>query len=512
VWSDDAAPSAAASASGTGVGAAIDVPADVQLAVGVSLVSLDGARANLAAEVPAIDVDVVAAAARAEWAARLERVLLTGGTEAQRRIFYTSLYHAFLMPTVISDVDGTYVLAGQAPRVASGYRQLSDMSLWDTYRTVAPLYAWLAPESARDQARSLVGFGDGLGGYPRWPIAIGESGTMLGAPADIVIADAVARGVPDAGGDLAWDRLRAAAMDAVAPPDGRGARDGIEPYLELGYMPLTTGRSVSTTTEYAHADFALAQLAAALGHDADHDALLERSHGWRQLYDPAVGFLRGKSADGTFPATAFDPLAMSDDYAEANAWHSLWMTSVHDAAGLAEVMDGDDAVIAKLDEFFTLAQEDWDRGDEAAANFPRPYYWHGNEPDLNAPYVFAQLGRPDLTQRWARWVQDTMYTDAPSGVAGNDDGGTLGAWYVLSTLGVYPVPGSDRWILGTPRFPQARVRVGGHELVITADGVSDAAMYVDHVELDGVPVDAAEISQAQLAGASTLAFFMSTAP
>ena len=160
-WSAGAPPSAATTAAGTGVGAALEIAGEAQLAVGVSFVSLAGARANLAAEVPVIDVEAVAARARAAWAELLERVRITGGTEAQRRTFYTSLYHAFLMPSVIGDVDGTYVLAGRPPATAAGYRQLSDLSLWDTYRTVAPLYAWLAPASARDQARSLVGFGEG---------------------------------------------------------------------------------------------------------------------------------------------------------------------------------------------------------------------------------------------------------------------------------------------------------------------------------------------------------------
>jgi len=499
-------------AQGTGVGAALAIPEDFQLAVGVSLVSLDGARANLAAEVAAIEVEQVAAAARAAWAKLLDRVLITGGTEAQRRIFYTSLYHAFLMPTLIGDADGTYVLAGQPAGRAVGWRQMSDLSLWDTYRTVGPLYAWLAPDSARDQARSLVGFGEGLGAYPRWPLAIGETGTMLGASAEIVIADAVARGVPDAGGELAWAKLRAAAMDPVAPPGGRGGRSDVEAYMAYGFVPRTYDRSVSVTTEFAHDDFALAQLAGALGHTADRDALLVRSRGWRMLYDPAVGFLRGKNTDGKFPTGSFDPLAIAEDYAEANAWHSLWMTGAHDADGLAEVMGGRAAAIDKLEMFFELAKDDRDNADESAANFPRPYYWHGNEPDINAPFVFAQLGRPDLTQRWARWVADSHYTDGPEGVAGNDDGGTLGSWYVLATLGVYPVPGSDRWIVAAPRFPQARVRVGGRELVITADGVSDKAMYVQAVELDGVALDATELTHAQLTGATSLHFVMGASP
>ncbi len=513
VWSAGNAPSSATTASGTGVGAAIDVSGAIELAIGLSLVSLDGARRNLDAEVPVLDFETVAMRAREAWAGKLDRVRLTGGTEAQRRTFYTSLYHAFLMPSVIDDADGTYVLAGQPPAVATGWHQLSDLSLWDTYRTVHPLYAWLAPESARDAARSLVAFGEGLGIYPKWPLAIGETGVMLGASAEIAIADAVLRGVPGVEAERAWPGLRAAAMDATAPAAGRGGRDRVESYMQLGYVPVTEGRSVSTTTEYAHDDFALAQLAGALGHTADRDALLARSKSWRKLFDPAVGFLRGRKADGTFgTTTTFDPLELGSDYAEANAWHSLWMTSSHDALGLAELLGSADAAIAKLEMFFTLAKQDWDTADESAANFPRPYYWHGNEPDLNAVFVFAQLGRPDLTHEWVRWIEDTMYSDKPEGLAGNDDGGTLGAWYVLATLGVYPIPGSDRWILGAPRFPQARITIDGRELTITADGLSDTAIYVRAIELDGVAVSGPELTHAQLAAASTLRFVMATSP
>jgi predicted alpha-1,2-mannosidase len=512
VWSAGQAPSNASSATGTGVGAAIDVPADITLAVGISLVSLDGARANLA-DVGAIDFGAVVARTQAEWAKKLDTVKITGGTEAQRRIFYTSLYHAFLMPTVVDDVASDYQLVGMnAPATATGYRQMSDASLWDTYRTVAPLYAWLAPDSARDQTRSLVGFGTASGQYPRWPLATGETGTMIGASAEIVIADAVARGVPDAGGDAAWDALRAAAMDTTAPVAGRGGRNDIQEYLTLGYVPATTNRSVSSTTEYAHDDFALANLAGALGHTADHDALLARREGWRKLYDPSVGFLRAKNADGTFPTTEFDPLAMSHDYAEANAWHSLWMAGAHDPEGLSQILGGNDAAVAKLVEFFTNAKTEWEAGGDDAGNFPPNYYWHGNEPDINAAFLFSQLGRTDLANQWQRWIADTHYSDQPDGVAGNDDGGTLGSWYVLQALGVYPIPGSDRWVLAAPAFPQARVVVGGHELVITADGISDAAMYVKSIEIDGQPVDGVELTHAQLAGASTLKFTMATAP
>ena len=282
----------------------------------------------------------------------------------------------------------------------------------------------------------------------------------------------------------------------------------MQSYLTLGYVPRDqVGRSVSATTEYAQDDFALAQLATAAGHPDDAALLLARSHGWRTLYDPAVGFLRGKNADGAFPTTAFDALSITDDYAEANAWQSLWMTGIHDPEGMSQIFGSTAAALDKLGMFFDLAKTDWETADPSAANFPRPYYGHGNEPDLNAAALFAQLGRPDLAQQWTRWIEDNLYSDQPEGVAGNDDGGTLGSWYVLNALGLYPIAGSDRWIIVAPRFAKATVTVGGHVLQITAEGTGS---YVQTVALDGMPVTA--LTQAQLDGGSVLHFAMGATP
>jgi len=514
VWSNGGPATAASDATGTGVGAALGLPggAPLELQLAVSLVSAAGADRNLDAELPAWDLAATRAAAEAAWRERTGVVAVTGGSEAQRRIFYTSLYHAFLMPTVIGDADGSYRLVGMSqPVTAAGFTAMSDFSLWDTYRTVHPLYAWLAPVSARDSTHSLVALAGATGGCPRWPIAIGESGTMLGASCDIVVADAAVKGIGD-GADAAWPLLRAAALDPVAPATGRGGRDHVEEYMQYGYVPSTVGRSVSHTTEYAHDDFALANLAAILGHDADAATLRERSHWWRALYDPAVGFLRARATDGSFPAGAFDPLELSDDYAEANAWHSLWMAGAHDLDGLAGLLGGRPALIAKLETFFGEARRDLETGDPAGANFPRPYYWHGNEPDLAAAYLFAQAGRPDLTQQWSRWIVDHLYGDGPDGLAGNDDGGTLGAWYVFATLGLYPIPGSDRYVIGAPVFDQARITVAGHQLIIEAPGASRGRGYVAGVAIDGVPLDRPELRHADLLGAARITFTLDDQP
>ena len=514
-WAGGAPATAAVDASGTDVGAALELDAGqpVELQVAVSLVSAEGADANLAAELPAWDAAATIAAAEAAWRERTGVVRVTGGTEAERRTFYTSLYHAFLMPTVIADADGTYQLRGQAtPTRATDYAQLSDFSLWDTYRTVHPLYAWLAPSSARASSLSLAAMASALGGCPRWPIAIGESGTMLGASCDVVIADAAAKGIRDGTAQI-WPLLRDAALSPTAPPTGRGGRDAVEPYIQLGYVPSTVGRSVSHTTEYAHDDAALATLAGVMNEPDTAATLLARSHGWRRLYDPAVGFLRARRPDGTFPPTAdFDPLELSDDYAEANAWHSMWMAGIHDPEGMAEVLGGREAAVTKLETFFTEARRDWETADPSAASFPRPYYWHGNEPDLNAAFLFAQLGRPDLTQEWSRWIIDTIYSDRPDGVPGNDDGGTMGAWYVFASLGFYPVAGTDRYVIGAPIFEQARVLVDGHELIIRAPGASSEKRYVAAVTVDGDALDEPQVCHAWLRNAHVIEFTMSDTP
>jgi predicted alpha-1,2-mannosidase len=516
VWSNGMTASAGTDASGTGVGAAITIAdaAPVELQVAVSFVSQAGADANLAAELPGWDVAATRTAAEQAWRSRLDVVKVTGGSVEERRTFYTSLYHAFLMPTTIADADGTFFLEGMAaPVVATGYTQMSDFSLWDTYRTVHPLYAWLAPTSARDSTYSLERLGFWLGGCPRWPIAIGEAGTMLGASCDVAIADAMVKGI--ARGDAAfeqrvWTLLGEAALSTTQPPLGRGGRDHVDVYMQYGYVPSSIGRSVSHTTEYAHDDAALANLGDALGHTAEAATLRERSRSYHALFDPSVGFLRGKSEAGAFGG-AFDPLEMSDDYAEANAWHSLWMAGAHDSAGLAELLGGRAALVDKLETFFTEARINWETGDPSAANFPRPYYWHGNEPDINAAFLFAQVGRPDRTQEWARWIIDNIYSDTPEGVPGNDDGGTMGAWYVFATLGLYPVPGSDKYIVSAPIFEQARVVVDGHELVIAATGASSRRRFVAGVTIDGTPLAQPELTHAQLLAASRIEFEMTDA-
>jgi predicted alpha-1,2-mannosidase len=519
VWANGEAPAPGEAASGTGVGAALAFdlaasPGPIELGVGLSMVSVEGALANLDAELPSLDGDAAAGATEALWAPLLDRVRVTGGLEEDRVKMQAALYHLFLMPTVQSDVTGSYTGFDGAVHQADDFTFLSDMSLWDTYRTLHPLYDLIAPELSRDVVRSLHEMAKDGGFFPKWPLGPGEAGTMLGSSAEVVVADAFVKGVTDFDAEGAYAILRAAAMDEVAPPGGRGGRGDVEPYMQYGYVPSSRDRSVSMTTEYANDDLALAALAEGLGHADDAAHLRERATGYRALYDPETGFLWARDESGAFSTDHADPTRQTEEFAEANAWQSLWMVA-EDIPGLAEVAGGREALAAKLEELFVKGREeyeslDWDN--EITSGSIRSYYWAANEPDLHAAFAFAQLGRPDLTQRWSAWARAYLYNAGADGLPGNDDGGTMSAWFVWAALGLYPIPATDRYIVGTPLFPHAEIDVRDGTFTIDAPGVSDTMLYVQSATLDGAPLTRAELRHAELKPGGALVLAMGASP
>ncbi len=519
VWNQGQAPASGVHAQGTGVGFDLDFDigkrlGPVEMQVGLSLVSIDAAAANLADEMPAFDFDAEAAATANAWIASTGVVHFDGGTPAEQSMLTAALYHAFLMPTDVGDVDGTYVGLDGIATKADGFRYVTDLSLWDTYRTLHPLYALIAPTRARDSAASLLAMAKASGAFPKWPLGDGESGTMIGASAEVVLADAYLRGIRGFDAEGAYQIMRAAAMDATDPPRGRGGRNNVAPYMKLGYVPSSVGASASWTIEYAQNDFALAGLAAALGHADDAAALGARSHGWQKLYDPATGLLWAKTADGSWAAPHGDGTVASDDFDEADAWQSVvgpWF----DVDGLATVSGGRDALVTKLETFFENGKADYDAIDwnkPLSAGVRRAYYWGGNEPDIHAPYLFALAGRPDLTQKWVRWIEHEVYGAGADGLPGNDDGGTMSAWLVFSALGFYPLPGSDVYVVGAPMMPHATIAIGGGTFTIDAPGVSDANRYVKSVTLNGAPLAKPTLKHSDLRAGGSLAFEMTSAP
>lgn len=526
-WSAGVAPAALADGttlSGAQAGFALRFDAvsaptsPVEVQVGLSFVSEEGAAANLDAEAPRFDFDGQRAQAAAAWQGIFDRVRFDGGSYDQRATMLSALHHCFLMPSVVSDVDGSYRGHDKQVHHVAGADEhyVTELSLWDTYRTTHPLYSLIAPEAALDAVRSLVRMYDESGRFPKWPLAVGDSSSMVGAGAEVVIADAYLRGVPGFDSDeakAAYDRLRPAAMDLVDPPGGRGGRGNVVDYINYGYVPSTVGGSVSVTTELAHDDFAMSQLAGALGLDDDAAAFLARSKNYRNLFDPQTGFLWAKTPMGRWAGKHDSPTNQSSDFVEANAWQSVWMAA-HDVDGLATLMGGRDAFIAKLTEFFEQAKAHWDSLPEGAAerSLPLPYYWAGNEPDIQAPWMFAQAGRPDLTQKWVKWAMATFFNQHADGLPGNDDGGAMAAWYVYGALGFYPIPGSDIYILGAPLFPHIEIEVAGGTFTIDAPGVSDENLYVQSATLNDQPLTSPILKNQQIISGGKLELQMGPNP
>ncbi|HEY8091308.1 MAG TPA: GH92 family glycosyl hydrolase [Polyangiaceae bacterium] len=515
VWSAGAAPATGQHAQGTGVGAELDFdlssnPGPVEVQVGLSLTSTAEAGANLAAEMPSFAFDHEAAATAAAWQQATSVIAVQGGTPVQQAMMQAAVYHLFLMPTVQSDVDGSYVgLDGKIAK-ASGWHYCSDLSLWDIYRTLHPLYDLVAQDRASDTVQSLVAMARAAGFFPKWPIGDGEAGTMIGASAEVVVADSYVKGVRGFDAEGAYQILSAAAMSSTDPPGGRGGRSSVVPYMQLGYVPATVGSSASLTIEYGQDDWALAQLATALGHTSDAATLQARSHGWQKLFDPATGYLWSKNADGSWATTHGDPTIQSDDFDEANAAQSLW-GPWYDVAGLETVLGGKDALVSTLESFFEQGKADYDSvnwTEPLSSGTQRKWYWGGNEPDIHSPYLFALAGHPELTQKWLPWIEGEVYTAGADGLPGNDDAGTMSAWLVFSMVGFYPIPGTDQYVVGAPAFTQSTLAVPGGAFTVSAPAASPANLYVQGVTLNGTPLATPVIHHADLKAGGTLAFEM----
>lgn len=476
----------------------------VEVSVGISFVDVAHARENLDAEAPTIDFEGMRGATEAAWEEQLSRVEIEARTEEEFRMFYSALYHTLLMPTLATEADGSYRGIDQEVHAVDGFTYYTDFSLWDTFRTLHPMLTLLYPEHQLNFLRSLMAMANDGGYMPRWPLGIGYTGGMVGDGANIVFADSWVKGITDFDLREAYDlMLRTATMPT---PEGAafGGRSGVTEYMDVGYVPVeAAGSSASWTLEVAYMDHGLATLAEALGEDAEAADFRERSGNWENLLDPESGFLIGRNADGTFADV--DPFIWEPYYAEGNAWHYLWFVP-HDLDGLAEALGGRDAFLERLDTFFTQSIRT-----PYVPLAPDLWYWHGNEPDIHAPWIYSAMDRPAETARVNRWLVNTRYTDGPDGLPGNDDGGTLSAWYVFTALGIFPLTGLDYYLVSGPQVTGATVHLTGGDLTIEAPNASYRDIYVQGATLDGAPLDRARVDHADLAGA-TLRFEMADTP
>lgn len=479
----------------------------------VSYVSVENARDNLRREQRGWRFERVRREARAAWKKSLGTIRVRGGDPADRRTFYTMLYHVFLGPTVFSDANGEYLGMDGVVRSAGDRVQYTTFPGWDAYRAWVPLIALLMPDRASDMMQSLVRNAQESGWLPRWSVAAAHTRVMVGDPAAAMMAGAHAFGARrfDRGAALAA-MVRGAREPRVL--NGHVQRQGLVGYLQHGYVPHdgtenSSGASTSmfgtpegvwgsaaTTLEYATADFAIARFAAAEGDVATCRAFLAQAGGWAGLFNPATGYLQPRYADGRF-TEGFDPAA-GEGFVEGNAAQYLWMVP-HDVGRLAGLLGGAEAAAARLDDFFRFLNA----GDEA------PYAYLSNQPSALTPWLYTWLGKPAGTQATVRRALLELFGDSPAGYPGNDDLGQMSAWYVFGALGLYPAtPGTDVLIIGSPLFRRAELKAGGGRIVIVGRGARRDRPYVQSLTVNGRPHDVPWLRLRDLGARATLRFVL----
>jgi predicted alpha-1,2-mannosidase len=531
--------SSASSVSGDGVGFVTDRSTEageqVQVRVGISYISTEQAQRNLAREIKDWDFDHVKAKTREVWSSALGKVAVTGGDEKQRTIFYTALYRSLGRMTNITE-DGKYY-SGYDSKVhdAEGHDFYVDDGLWDTYRSLHPLQMLLDAHQQEEMIRSYIRMYEQSGWLPSFPSVSGSHSVMIGHHAASFITDAYMKGYRDFDVNQAYAAMRKNATEATIIPWHSGPLTSIDKvYLDKGFFPaLAKGeaetvpevthekrQAVSVTLETSYDDWCIAQLAKALGHQDDYQLFLKQAHNYSNLYNPAIGFMAPKSADGNWVAD-FDPKLGGGqggrDYTtEVDTWIYTFHVQ-HDPAGLIKLMGGRDTFNQRLDQLFV--EQYGEPKYTFLGQFPDStglvgLYAQGNEPSFHIPYLYDFSGQPWKTQRRVRQLMDVWYTDGPLGIPGDDDGGATSSWYVLSALGFYPLcPGSPVYEIGSPIFSESKITLGnGKVFTITAHNVSAQNKYIQSAALNGKQLDKPWFEHNDIANGGSLVLEMGPEP
>lgn len=489
-------------------------PADeIVLQVALSYVSVDNARANLEAEAAGKTFESMVAQAVDAWNGIFDRIKLTGATEEQECIFYTAMQRAFIMPTTFTDVNGQYTGFDKQVHTAEGFTYYTDFSLWDTFRTVHPLYTLIAPREHADMMQSLTTMAKQGGALPRWPSGAGYTNCMFGTPADIAVSEAYQKGIRNFDVEAAYNAARHTALIGVPEGSRFGGRQGLQEYLEYGYCPSDkVEESVACTIDYSWCDHALAEWATLL--EKHDDAAIFRKHAgsYKQVWNPQTLFFQGRDSAGNFDPK-FKPLKLTytdlfrehtSAYVEGSAMQWRW-GAPFDPAGLIALWPSEDLFIDELRRYLdgTRKRVGWWH--------PGGNYWHGNEPFIHAAFLFNATKRPDLAQRYVRRLLLTKYTTDYYGIDGNDDGGTLSSWYIFSALGLYPVAGTTRYEIVAPLFPRADIDLGnGKVLTIEAKNAAPGNYYVTDMRLNGEHHGRWTVDHAEIAQGGTFEFSVSS--
>ncbi|WP_406462920.1 GH92 family glycosyl hydrolase [Streptomyces sp. NBC_01622] len=505
----------------------------VEATTALSYVDGHGAAVNLRAE-GGSSFDAVRHRAQQAWEDRLDDVRAQGGSDSLRRTFYSSLYRSFLAPNIGSDADGRYTGWDQKIHRAKGFTYYQNWSLWDTYRTQSQLLALLAPREARDMAISVIEIDEESGWLPKWGYGTVETNIMTGDPVTPFLTNAYQQGLLKGYEERAYRALKRNA-DGVPPTESAAVgREANKEYIANGFAPYIKGRphakpgdsdydhGASATLEYALSDAMLGQMARDLGHGADAARYAARAQSYRNIFDPSTGFFRARDASGAFVGPA-DP-AQSEGFHEGTSWQYQWLVP-QDLPGMVDLIGGQQAANQRLDSFFAYDQllaDPAKTAREVWVNGPYDYYNADkynpqNEPDLIAPYTYLSTGQPWKTTDVVHAAL-TLFTDGPTGMTGNDDLGTMSAWNVLSSIGIFPVqPGYDTWGLSTPVFDRVDLTLDRRyyphgALTIKAPGTSAGDRYIQAARTDGTSYDRTYLTTGLLRSVRSLDFTVGPHP
>lgn len=482
---------------------------EVMMKVALSPVSMEGAYANMQAELPGWDFEKTAADADRAWNDELSRIRIETRDEEARKVFYTALYHTMIAPSTFCDTDGNYRGADGEAHENPGYDTYTIFSLWDTYRAAMPLYTIFQPERYADFINTMLAIYKEQGKLPVWHLHGCETNCMVGNPGIPPVADAMVKGFEGFDYELAYEAMKASAL---RPDRGQDHR------MKHGYIPCETmNESVAYDLEYALADGALANAAALMAgqsssdeaktsYEADHEYFTARSRSYKNLFDPETGFIRGKYSNGEFREnySPFSSNHRGDDYCEGNGWQYTWLVP-HDLDGLIGCFGSREAFLEKLDSLFTVSSvlEGEDVSPDISGLIGQ--YAHGNEPSHHILYFYTMAGQPWKTADKVREVLSTLYSAAPDGLSGNEDVGQMSAWYILSSLGFYEVePASGRYWFGSPLFDRAEIDVPGGKFVMIAENNSDENRYIQSIILNGKPLEKGYIEYKDITSGGTL--------
>lgn len=474
----------------------------VLVKVGISAVSVEGAKNNMMTEIKDWDFNRVRMEAKETWNRELGKIRVTDKDVARKTTFYTALYHAFLVPNLFMDADGSYRGRDQQIHQAEGFDYYTVFSLWDTFRGEHPLFTITQQKRTVDFIKTMIAQYEQGGRLPVWELAACETECMIGYHSVPVIVDAYMKGIGGFDMEKAFKAMKhSAELDHF----------GLKSYKEHGYIPAEDeAESVSKTLEYAYDDWCIAVMAKALGKEEDYKKYMDRAQSYKNIFDPSTGFMRAKMNGRWFEP--FDPKEVNFNYTEANSWQYSFFVP-QDIRGLAQMTGGNDKLTTRLDALFSESSETTGREQSDITGLIGQYA-HGNEPSHHMAYLYNYLGQPWKTQKIARQIMDDLYTEKPDGLCGNEDCGQMSAWYVLSAIGFYPVtPGEPVYTFGSPVFDEVEIGLeNGKTFKIKTVNNSPVNKYIQEIRLNGKRSEDLFISHKEIMEGGEIEFEMGSQP